>query len=704
MKNIKRHYLISILLLSAILSLISCKNQIKGDEAFLEIHLSSGLEKEASYGRSIYPAFNANYDQIKWLIYLFDEKGNLRNSFDFTATSSNSFLIPIEEGKWKIEIKGIDSSGENALIIDKSKAILAGKSDIFEINDRGFFQVSVPLFLINNQGCGQLQLKIDRGDTTLSRLILKDDSGKINERIDVNEEGIIQINLQEVAAGNYKCVFSFYSENIFLFSFKQIINIRENYITNEWNSFLNTEEAYYNPLITREDTLFLTNEVINEIRGKTFYVQGKDYFQLKEISEIEKAFIEKKVDYESEEKGSFFNPFETLAEAIELIKALNDGISNYKIILKGNIKNENPDLYTAQNNYALMNIASEKALTLEISSFYESSTIDGNNSEENPGRIAYLEGNIFLTLKNIIIKGGYCNENGGGIYVNCIKNEDSEKKNLWLLGKSKITNNFSKDSGGGIFLQEGSICIEGEEVFISENRAINKGGGICIVGYSDKENRILKLINCSLVHNIALKENGKNGVGGGLYVQFGRVDISACTISENEATNGGGIDIAQNANVTIDNTQICRNTALYTKGKGGGAIFAQGASANLYLKRGTNIFENNSLSVNEKAGAINKTSANVYIYDGVFVNNNYYNSTEISNLCFNSGKVIKISERLYNTKIGITVRNYEEACVFTDNYSEDNEEVASQFFYSDKDNFYITNNEKNEALFIKKEE
>lgn len=732
--KLKQH-LIEVLFLLLFFSFINCRNSARPEKSLLKVRLEYDFcTRDSNFfagylqnERSVFPDFNAESSNIFWTFTLLDQNNYPADTFSFDSTQNLSFFIPIEEGKWKVKVQGIFSQIEENLpeenhstdntsfLPPADSVILEGSSDLFEIKDSYYYDLSIPVALQNNSSYGKLNLKINAGNSPVTKVIITDSSNTFNHTFYKNENGIIEISLTELPANTYNCLFSFYSDSIYLFSLTQFINISSNLTSNRWNNpFKSSESQAF--LRRDKDTLFITQKDINHIKGNTFFVQGNDYQNLAQENELENNFYQSLESNQNEiEKipdGSFFKPYFNLQQAIDVINLINDEETKYKIILKGNIQKAPHEVFSEENNHAFINISSEKNLNLEISSYFSEAFIDGNFSNTNYGRVFYLGGKTRLTLKNITVKGGYAEEEGGGIYLNCIKPDSIEKYNLTLTGHSKLCNNHSEDSGGGIFIEEGSALFDGKNVLISQNTAINKGGGICLEGLANKDKRLLELNNCTLSHNTALKENGKNGVGGAIYTQFATLTISNCVISENQAANGGAIGIAQNSNTYINNTRITNNTASYSSGKGGGAIFASGVSANLHLGNGTYICQNNSYAQEPKAGGINITSANVFIYDNVFIRNNYFvmenqtpesNALEENNICFKSGKTVTIAEELHNTNISFTVIDYSSPPVITKNYSRFNEAPPSLYFFTDNDNYYITGNENKEAVYMYRE-
>ncbi|MEM6766642.1 MAG: choice-of-anchor Q domain-containing protein [Bacteroidota bacterium] len=210
----------------------------------------------------------------------------------------------------------------------------------------------------------------------------------------------------------------------------------------------------------------------------------------------------------------------------------------------------------------------------------------------------------------------------------------------------------SKDSGGGIFIQSGSLkiedCIisenfasyEGGSIFSSgrkleilncifKNNHAHTGGGIAVDGVGISENRIL--INSSKFCN------NSSTVGGGCHFYETDLNIQNSTFLENQSSDGGGLRIS-NSQGAISNTHFLNN---YAKIGGGGV--STSSSKNFYLKNviflgntveqsggGLRIFGKIDSVVNcrfeknislESGGAISCTSGETEIIQSSFVSN-----------------------------------------------------------------------------------
>lgn len=210
-------------------------------------------------------------------------------------------------------------------------------------------------------------------------------------------------------------------------------------------------------------------------------------------------------------------------------------------------------------------------------------------------------GGIFCSNSTVTINGGTISGNtavdghgnlyaaGGGI--------SSFRSNL-TISDVRITDNTANKGntsyGGGLGVRGGSLIMTGTT--ISENEAIQSGGGICIGPVNNFGKSIFPvkftITGCTIEKN----ESGING--GGIYydsvepVEQGLAcSISGTKIIENESNSGGGIYLGNNTMLTVgDSTSICGNTAT----REGGGISALNVTS---LNLGKVDIKNNEASV-----------------------------------------------------------------------------------------------------------
>ena len=283
--------------------------------------------------------------------------------------------------------------------------------------------------------------------------------------------------------------------------------------------------------------------------------------------------------------------YETLKAAVD---AVNDGEENTITPLKDIILS------------AELVIPANKVIVLDLQGYTLSRSL--TEATKN-GDVVKVAGGATVTIQDTSegekgkITGGWNSSQGGGIY----NDGTLTLKDITVTG-NKSTGGYG---GGGIYSSGGStITIDGVQII--GNEADIKGGGIHIS--SRQENTVT---NCIIKGNKTTTET--DGVGAGLYIQRGTVNVTGCTITENVANgNGGGMFIGNDNDipvVNIANTIITGNTST---GEGSG----------FYYNRGKLNIEGNEVEIYgsfKVAKPTNEaTSAN-----GVAINGGYFEDFDI---------------------------------------------------------------------------
>jgi len=184
-----------------------------------------------------------------------------------------------------------------------------------------------------------------------------------------------------------------------------------------------------------------------------------------------------------------------------------------------------------------------------------------NGQSEYGGGILCVHASPFII--NCMIQSNEANAQGGGIFC-----YDSASPSI---SHCTIKNNKSEYSGGGISSYLSSPTIT--DCSIMENTshgaspyALMGGGGVYCY-----ESSSLILEGCTISKNQA--EQG----GGGIYLAYGSPTVRDCIISENQAPQGGGIE-CRASSPTIFACKIRDNTATKEPGwmnsyAGGGILF-----------------------------------------------------------------------------------------------------------------------------------
>lgn len=243
-----------------------------------------------------------------------------------------------------------------------------------------------------------------------------------------------------------------------------------------------------------------------------------------------------------------------------------------------------------------------------------------------------------LELRDLRIKGGQSEGDGGGIFVeaggrlrldhvtmadNISTGDDGDGGGIANEGQSTIvhstiTQNISANDGGGVH-NDGNGSVTIKKSVIAKNQAGDTGGGV------ENDGAAIK-IAYSVVH-------GNNAVddGGGVYTCAGVTTISRTVVSDNHAgdtsggvghevgvsghmtdvtirrntagTTGGGIAVeGDGSTVTVADSKIVENNAV--AGAGGGVWIEDDDSGNEVTIRRTTISRNQATSAGATGGGI----------------------------------------------------------------------------------------------------
>ena len=247
-----------------------------------------------------------------------------------------------------------------------------------------------------------------------------------------------------------------------------------------------------------------------------------------------------------------------------------------------------------------------------------------------------------ITIKNIILKNGFTEDDGGAIHNNgsltikgstlientarvggAISNSEGEltitestlTENTSNLGgaiynhsggeltmaKSMLTDNTAQKGDGGAITNGGELTII-ESTFTGNTaqgtETYNRGGGV-IYNWGS-----LKITKSALTENMAQRD------GGAISNNEGELMITESTLTENTASRGGAI-YNYGGELTITNSTLNENTAQYS----GGAIYSSGSSL-LTITNST--FNENRANF---GGAIDSSGCSLTITDSTFTQN-----------------------------------------------------------------------------------
>ncbi|MBN1392522.1 MAG: PQQ-binding-like beta-propeller repeat protein, partial [Sedimentisphaerales bacterium] len=188
-----------------------------------------------------------------------------------------------------------------------------------------------------------------------------------------------------------------------------------------------------------------------------------------------------------------------------------------------------------------------RGFTLTSNSILDGLTITNGIARYSSGGGLYVSSSYSPFIHNCVITkssasyGGGINSEGGLTISNCT-----------------ITGNQAP-LGGGIYINKGPVTIN--NCVITENSSSSYGGGI----YLSLEGG-LTISNCAITGNQASN-------GGGIYIKKGSVAINNCVITENfSSSNGGGI-YAFNSSYPAGNLTISRGTIAGNQASNGGGIY-----------------------------------------------------------------------------------------------------------------------------------
>ncbi len=191
-------------------------------------------------------------------------------------------------------------------------------------------------------------------------------------------------------------------------------------------------------------------------------------------------------------------------------------------------------------------------------------TIDRKReSEETDGYVVKVEKDASLTIINGTVTGGWNNGSGGGIY----------NEGTLTLNGVVVTNNRCHALGGGVYCNGGSFNMTGGAIINNHNTHDGSkagGGGIHAESVTAFE-----------MNNVTVTENSTVSKGGGIRLSTGNIQtyINNCTITENVSgaephpqSKGGGIYYEatnNNATLNVNGGIICVNSV----SQEGGAIY-----------------------------------------------------------------------------------------------------------------------------------
>lgn len=157
-----------------------------------------------------------------------------------------------------------------------------------------------------------------------------------------------------------------------------------------------------------------------------------------------------------------------------------------------------------------------------------------------------------VTLKDLLLVGGYSTHSGGAIY--------NQGGTVVLTGHTRVAGNLAEDGGGGVY-NEGRLVMQGRAAVADNELLFGYGGGILNEGVVIMRNR------ATVTGNDAFPD------GGGVYNAGTLVMRDVATVDGNTADTGGGV-YSTGRVIMGGSSSITHNTA--SSGAGGG-IYSTGS-------------------------------------------------------------------------------------------------------------------------------
>ena len=189
--------------------------------------------------------------------------------------------------------------------------------------------------------------------------------------------------------------------------------------------------------------------------------------------------------------------------------------------------------------------------TLTIQDTYGTGSITGGWCDGDGGGV-YVNTDSAVILNGVSVVNNKVESDGGGVYV----------KGTFIMNGGEIVSNTSDDNGGAVYSEgTGKVTLDG--VRIADNTSKNSGGGL----YLHVKDDTSTIKNCTITGNIS-----RTGSGGGLYFnQSGReLTLENNIISNNTCDDSGGAIFVNAGKVIITGTEGLISGNIAEKDSGGG--------------------------------------------------------------------------------------------------------------------------------------
>ena len=547
------------------------------------------------------------------------------------------YSINLPKGQWTITVSGIKSDVvilKGSVTVELNDEYVVSNSETIILkpvkNTGGKGNLSLKLALnIGSFNCGGVKATLSSSEESKTEYFSFTDS-------EGNPASEIDLEFSDISSGTYSFDLVFYESMIFdetasdyvceniIYILNDTVNIFDGLTTNEWSGIGYSED---------KTTFALTQEMITSFAMTTFYVDAE---KGKEGNE-----------------GTFFAPIKSINEVLKKIDTINDGSSEYRIYIKGDINSDSEASSFEKESFINItpNITPPKTLNLLICGFgNEKSIINAERNDSQTGRVMYIGKNANVTLQNLILTGGYLKKDkGAGLYIlnnnAIVKIENSE------ISENVIDNGYGAGLHVGYLADESlNLTIENSEISRNtikhdSNGALSQAGaGIHIenvavtltITNSDISENVIDQKNCSsdefndygvglclgnkattIISGTAIKNNKienaastNENAGGGVYLNGGTLEIQNSTekntvISGNSSTIGGGVATAGSffmSGGTISEN-IVTNSSDDSKGNGSAvAVLTDGlftVSESITINGDVYLYENQTITVSD---------------------------------------------------------------------------------------------------------
>lgn len=304
--------------------------------------------------------------------------------------------------------------------------------------------------------------------------------------------------------------------------------------------------------------------------------------------------------------GTYFDPLSTVQKAVDKIIQINDGETEYSIFIDGTVTA--PDDLASLVTPNFIKIEPQKKLNLKIASLSSTQAVINANTKAGVIDVvgASATEQTTLILQNVCITGGKTQIDGfgGGIKAEnaSITLKAGTVIGTKLLPEENKNNVASSLTYGNYAAKGGGIYLNGctltieNDVYICQNYSENEGGGIAAEGNS-------KIIAKGGIIGFNKADSNTAGNGGGIYISSGNAELTDCTVCLNKAgNNGGGIYVADTELTLNAGTVIGNKNASQTANLSNWNNYAYYNGGGIYAK-------NASVTVNEDSAVLFNVTA-----------------------------------------------------------------------------------------------